>query len=160
MLEGGSRVPLIANWKGTMPAGRVSKDLVDFSDFFATFAEVAGATMPKDVTFDSHSFAPQLHGEKGTPRDWVYVQLGAKWYARNQDFKLTHSGELFDMSDAPFEEKAVAADTKDQAATAARARLQAVLDKLSPATGKTTPPDERKGKPGRKRAKAAARMKG
>jgi arylsulfatase A len=37
MLEGGSRVPLIASWKGTMPAGKVLNDLVDFSDFFATF---------------------------------------------------------------------------------------------------------------------------
>ena len=159
MLEGGSRVPLIASWKGTMPEGRVSKDLVDFSDFFATFVDVAGASIPAGVAFDSHSFAPQLHGEKGTPRDWVYIQLGRKWYVRGQDFKLTQSGELFDMSDAPFEEKAVAADTKDQVATAARARLQAVLDKLSPATGKTTPPDEKKGKRGKKQAKAAARMK-
>ena len=78
MLEGGSRVPLIANWKGTTPAGRVLNDLVDFSDFFATFAELAGAKLPEGVTFDSRSFAPQLRGEKGKPRDWVFVQLGAK----------------------------------------------------------------------------------
>ena len=154
MLEGGSRVPLIANWKGTMPEGRVSKDLVDFSDFYATFAELAGAKMPEGVTFDSRSLAPQLRGEKGTPREWVYVQLGAKWYVREQGFKLTQSGELFDMSDAPFVEKAVAADTKDEAATAARARLQTVLDKLSPTTGKTTSPDEKRGKAGKAKRKS------
>ena len=158
LLEGGSRVPLIASWKGTMPAGRASKDLVDFSDFFATFAEVAGVAMPEGVTFDSRSFAPQLYGKQGTPRPWIYVQLGEKWYVREQGFKLTQSGELFDMSDAPFVEKAVAADTKDEAAVTARATLQGVLDKLSPAAGKTTPPDEKKGKPGKKKAKAAARM--
>jgi hypothetical protein len=60
---------------------------------------------------------------------------------------------LFDMSDAPFVEKAVAADTKDEATIAARARLQAVLDKLSPATGKTVLPDEKKGKAGKKNRK-------
>lgn len=37
MLEGGARVPLIANWKGVVPAGRVLNDLVDFSDVLPTF---------------------------------------------------------------------------------------------------------------------------
>ena len=135
LLEGGSRVPLIANWKGTTPAGKVVDDLVDFSDFFATFAELAGAKMPEGVTFDSHSFAPQLRGEKGTPREWVFVQLGAEWYAREQGFKLMHNGELFDMSDAPFAQKVVPVESTSADAKAARARLQAVLDKLSPASG-------------------------
>src|SRR6476659_4877306 len=40
MLEGGSRVPLIVNWPGHTPAGKVNNDLIDFSDFFATFAEL------------------------------------------------------------------------------------------------------------------------
>ena len=138
MLEGGSRVSLIANWKGTLPAGKVLDDLVDFSDFFATFTELAGATLPAGVTFDSRSFAPQLRGEKGTPREWIFVQLGANWYVREQGFKLTQSGELFDMSDAPFVEKPVAAADQDPRAKAARERLQGVLDKLSPASGKTS----------------------
>jgi arylsulfatase A-like enzyme len=126
--EGGSRVPLIANWKGVTPAGRVLKDLVEFSDLYATFTELAGAKLPEGVTFDSQSFAPQLRGEKGTPREWVYVQLGNKYYVRDHGFKLTHEGNLFDMSGAPFVEKASTDD-------AARQRLQAVLDQLSPATG-------------------------
>ena len=157
MLEGGSRVPLIANWPGTTPAGKVLNDLVDFSDFFATFAELGGAKLPEGVTFDGRSFAPQLRGEKGTPRDWVYVQLGAKWYVRDQGFKLTQSGELFDMSDAPFVEKPVPADANDETAAAARTRLQAVLDKLSPATGKTATPVAKKGKAGKAKAKSKSK---
>src|SRR5207245_9026641 len=47
MLEGGSRVPLVANWKGVTPEGRVLKGLIDFSDMYPTFAEVAGARMPE-----------------------------------------------------------------------------------------------------------------
>ena len=31
--DAGTRVPLIANWPGVIPAGRVCGDLVDFSDF-------------------------------------------------------------------------------------------------------------------------------
>jgi arylsulfatase A-like enzyme len=133
MLEGGSHVPLIASWKGTMPAGKVLNDLVDFSDFFATFVDMADAVMPKGVMFDSHSFAPQLRGEKGKPRGWIFVQLGAKWYVRDQGFKLTQNGELYDMSDAPFSEKAIAPDLNNKAAAKTRKRLQTILDKLNPA---------------------------
>jgi arylsulfatase A-like enzyme len=135
--EGGSRVPLIANWKGTTPAGRVLKDLVGFSDFYATFAELAGAKLPERLTFDSQSFAPQLRGEQGRPREWIYVQLGAKWYARNDGWKLTESGQLFDMSDAPFTQKPVSADSQTPQAQAAREQLQGVLDKLNPDDGAT-----------------------
>lgn len=154
MLEGGSRVPLIASWKGTAPAGKVLDDLTDNSDFFATFAEVAGAQMPPSVTFDSRSLAPQLRGEKGSPRDWVFVQLGAKWFVREQGFKLTESGELFDMSDAPFVEKPIAAGAANDAAKEARAKLQAVLDKLNPAGGKISE------KPDRPQAKKKQRRPG
>jgi arylsulfatase A-like enzyme len=135
--EGGSRVALIANWKGVTPAGRVLKDLVGLTDFYATFTELAGAKLPENLTFDSQSFAPQLRGEKGTPREWTYVQLGAKWYARNDGWKLTESGQLFDMKDAPFAQKLVPADAQTAEAKVAREQLKAVLDKLNPAAGET-----------------------
>lgn len=136
MLEGGSRVPMIVSWPGTTPAGKVSRDLIDFSDYFPTFAALAGAEMPKDRTIDGHDFAPQVKGKKGDPREWVYVELNGKWYARSQRWKLTRGGDLFDMSEAPFVEKPVPADTTDPAAIAGRKQLQAVLDKLDPASGK------------------------
>ena len=128
MLEGGSRVPLIANWPGTVPVGKVNHDLIDFSDFFATFAEFAGAPLLEGVKLDSRSFAAQIKGEKGHPRDWVYVELNGRSYARDARFKLTNHGELFDLCEAPFKENPVAADTQDAAAQAARKHLQAVLD--------------------------------
>lgn len=138
MMEGGARVPLIANWKGVTPPGRVLKDLVDFSDVLPTFAEVAGAKMPANVVYDGRSFAPQLHGREGNPREWIFVQLGRNWYVRDDEWKLNQSGDLFNMKDSPIVEKLVPGDSTDEAAAAAaRRRLQAVLDKLNPAGGKT-----------------------
>jgi arylsulfatase A len=137
MLEGGARVPLIAHWKGVSPAGRVLNDLVDFSDVLPTFVEVAGATLPRERTYDGRSFAPQLRGEKGNPREWIFVQLGRRWYVRDDGWKLNQAGELFDMKDSPFVEQLVPADSKDEAAAAARKRLAAVLARLDPAGGKT-----------------------
>jgi arylsulfatase A len=162
MKEGGSRVPLIANWKGTTPEGRVSKDLVDFSDFFPTFADLAGAKLPEGVTIDGHSFAPQLRGQAGKPREWVYVQLGAKRYVREARWKLNNDGELFDMKEAPFREIPVAADSDDAEAKAARKRLQAVLDNLKAQdqwAGKesTKPAKQKKDKAQKKAARNAAK---
>ena len=154
--EGGSRVPLVANWPGVTPKGKVLSDLTDFSDFFPTFVEVAGAKMPEGVKIDGHSFAPQLHGKKGEPRDWIFVQLHAKWYARNDGWKLNQSGELYDMSDAPFVEKLVSADDRSSAAKTARQKLQAALDELNPAAGKTAPAVDPAAKKTKRKAKRAA----
>jgi arylsulfatase A len=135
MLEGGGLVPMIANWPGVTPAGQVSADMVDSTDFLPTFAELAGAALPAKTIVDGRSFAPQLRGRKARPREWAFVQLARMWYVREAGWKLNQAGELFDMKNAPFEEILVAAATKDPAAIAARARLQAALDKLNPAGG-------------------------
>ncbi len=104
--EGGSHVPMIVNWSGTTPAGVINRDLVDFSDFFSTFVEMAGAALPAGATLDSHSFLPQIKGEKGTPRDWVYVELDGRSYTRDAAWKLTNAGDFFDLKDAPYTELA------------------------------------------------------
>ena len=143
MLEGGSRVPMIVNWPGTTPAGKVLGDLTDFSDFFPTFAELAGAKPPEGVTIDGRSFAPQIKGQKGSPREWVYVELSGKRYVCTGRWKLNNAGEFFDMKGAPFIEAPVAADTTDADAIAARKQLEQTLETLvgkERAHGDTTPP--------------------
>ncbi len=139
MLEGGSLVPMIANWPGTTPAGKVLPDLLDFSDFYPTIAELAGAKLPKGVTIDGKSFLSQLRGKRGAPRDWIYVQLGTRWYVRDRDWKLNEGDNLFDMTGAPFVEKPIAADSSDATSLTARKRLQAVIDKLNPGGGIVDP---------------------
>lgn len=126
--EGGCRVPLILNWPGTTPAGKISKDLVSITDFFPTFTDLAGGTLPAGVTIDGHSIAPQALGQPGKPREWVYVQLRSDRYVRNARWKLTNAGDFFDMRDAPWSEIPVPIDTTDPEAKAARVKLKAALD--------------------------------
>ncbi|MBL9209350.1 MAG: sulfatase-like hydrolase/transferase [Opitutaceae bacterium] len=135
MLEGGALVPMIVNWPGHAPAGKVSADMVDSTDFVPTFAALAGATLPPQTIIDGHSLAPQFRGEKGQPRDWAYVQLARNWYVRSTGWKLNQAGELFDMSEAPWAEKLVAPGSESPAALAARQRLAAALAQLNPAGG-------------------------
>jgi len=135
MLEGGANVPLIVNWPGKTPAGKVARDLIDSTDFFPTFADLAGAQPPAGVAIDGHSQAQQWQGRKGQLREWIFIQLARQWYVRDARWKLNQQGALFDMSQAPFAEPQVPADTTSPAAIAARKKLQAALDKLNPAGG-------------------------
>jgi arylsulfatase A len=135
MEEGGALVPMIVNWPGRVAAGRVTRQLVDSSDFLPTFAELAGARLPEKTVIDGRSFAALLQGEAAPHRDWAFVQLARMWWVRDAQWKLNQSGELFDMSGAPFVETPVPVDSKDTEAKAARSRLQAALDQLNPADG-------------------------
>jgi len=135
MLEGGALVPLIVNWPGVTPQSQVATGVVDATDFVPSFAELARVELPADKVIDGKSLV--THWCRGTaePRDWVFIELARNWYVREPQWKLNQAGELFDMSDAPFAEKLVAADTKDADAMAARQRLQAALEELNPAGG-------------------------
>jgi arylsulfatase A-like enzyme len=128
--EGGSRVPLIANWPGTTPAGKVLPDLTDFTDLLPTFAELGGAKVPTDRKIDGQSLAAQFRGQPGQPREWAYVQLRDDRYVRTAQWKLTGKSELFDMKDAPWQQIAVPPESAPPEAKAAREKLQAVLETL------------------------------
>src|SRR5262249_419099 len=121
---------------------------------FATVAELAGAKLPEGVTLDSHSFAPQIKGQKGTPREWVYVELNGKSYARDERYKLARRGAMFDLKDAPFTEAPIPNDASDPAADAARKKLRAVLDEHPAAPA--NPNAKKANKPAAPRKRAAA----
>lgn len=134
MQEGGGLVPLITYWKGITPKGKVSNTMVDASDFLKTFVEMVGVST-NDIKLDGESILPEIKGQKSIHRTWIYNQLANKWYVRELNWKLNESGDLFDMSKAPFEEILVSRDTKDPIAIKARVSLQKVLDNLNPDGG-------------------------
>jgi arylsulfatase A len=138
MTDAGTHVPLIANWPGTIPPGLVSDDLVDFSDFVPTFAEVGKAALPENKTIDGHSFLPQLLGEKGTPREWVFVHywdrgrdvLKTREFARDKRYKLYDDGSFFDIVNDPLEENPIAEEMIHEELKATKLRLQKVIDNM------------------------------
>jgi arylsulfatase A len=137
--DAGTHVPLIAQWKGRIPAGKVNQDLIDFTDFLPTLAEIAGAKPPAGVTIDGHSFAPQLRGQKGNPREWTYCHYDPRWanfkftrYAQDKQYKLYHDGMFFDYRRDPLEQYLLAEPGLTAAQLAAKRKLQRVLDTLQP----------------------------
>jgi arylsulfatase A len=135
----GYHVPLIASWPAVMKQGRVSRDLVSSADFLPTICEAAGIKSPAKI--DGVSFLPQLRGERGTPRNWLYSwysprqrqDLTVREFAFDHHYKLYRTGELFDLTADPFENKPLdtAALTADQKAGAAK--LQTVLNQFKDA---------------------------
>jgi arylsulfatase A len=105
-------------------------------DFLPTICEAGGATVPAALKIDGHSFYPQLLGQKGQPREWLYswyVRDGGgtpQWeYAMNHEYKLYRDGKFYDLTADPFEKKPAqsVASLSGKAAAAAKS-LQSVLD--------------------------------
>ena len=148
--DGGSHSPLIINCPGTVPAGIVSDDLVDFSDMMPTIAEITRAKLP-NVELDGRSFWPQCLGQAGNPREWVFQYYYPKYtlaaknhgqgvngleiiWTQNQHFKLYRDGTLYRTSDR--HEKTPIKPGADKETDAARSLLQDALDSMPSKAGK------------------------
>ena len=139
MTDAGTRAPFIANRPGVIPKGKVCRDLVDFSDFAPTLCQAAGVTVPATLNVDGRSFLPQLRGEKGNPREWIYCWYsrnggpnGREW-ARNQRYKLYRKGGFYDVSKDVLETRPLGAEELSEDARQVRAMLQRTLDKYKDA---------------------------
>ena len=91
----GTRVPLIINWPSVIEKGYKTDDLIDMSDFFATFIEVAGLNQNQNI--DGFSFLPMIKGGK-SPRSWAYSESKQKWWVRNKAYKLYNNGKFVEVS--------------------------------------------------------------
>lgn len=137
--DGGTLVPLVALWKDTTPEGEVCDDLVDFSDFLPTCLEAADVNVPGGL--DGRSFLPQLRGEKGAPREWVYCyycprpeRTDPKRFVRDKRWKLYGNGRFFDVINDVLEERPLSEEVLTAAGRAAKRKLETALQSM-PAEG-------------------------
>lgn len=136
----GTHVPLVVSWKGHSPQGAVCDDMIDFSDFYATFAAAAGVKTGAGDPIDGRSFLPQLKGEKGDPRDWVLLHYQPYWgkfrgqqYVRNGQFKLYRDGRFFKVPGDLKEERDLAKGQAGKRGETVRLRFGQVLESAPPA---------------------------
>ncbi|MCC9606102.1 sulfatase-like hydrolase/transferase [Blastopirellula sp. JC732] len=139
--DAGMRVPLVGYWPGHIPADKTCDDLVDFSDFFPTFADFAGVALPGKV--DGQTFQPQLLGKPGTPREWFYCYYNPRpektkpvRFVRDQRWKLYDDGRLIDVANDVLEKHPIADLDATPGAKEAHVKLAAAL-KSMPKEGAT-----------------------
>lgn len=128
MTDRGTHVPLFVRWPGHIQSGVTCADLVDFSDLFPTLCELTTTPLP-EAKLHGRSFAPQLLGKRGQPREWVHIQNGSARQIRNGEFMLNNKNELRRVVEL-WEELAPPNENKNPKAAAARKSLQAAFDQL------------------------------
>ena len=125
MHEGGIRVPFLARWPGTIPAGSQSTHLSAFWDFVPTVCELTDQPVPQQV--DGISFLPTLRGLKDKQQVHPYLYWEFHKWNRNAEGKKSYifsravrKGnwkvyleednplELFDLGKDPYEKNDIA----------------------------------------------------
>jgi arylsulfatase A-like enzyme len=90
--EGGPRVPFLAQWKGTWPAGKTYDQPVMNLDVLPTIVSAAGGKIEADWKLDGVDLAPYVTGAKSArPHETLYWRYGPQWGIRHGDMKLVVS---------------------------------------------------------------------
>lgn len=115
LYEGGIRVPMIARWTGTVPAGRVSDHPWAHWDIFPTVADLVGIKAPRNL--DGLSMARALRGAMQPTHEflyWEFHERGFQQAVRMGDWKAVRLAkdqplELYNLRTDPSEKTNVAA---------------------------------------------------
>jgi arylsulfatase A len=116
--EGGQREPMIAQWKGKIPAGTECSEIASTIDLLPTIAHLSGAELP-EKKIDGKNIWSLLSGENGakSPHDAFYYYSDTtiqavrcnKWKFREVKGEV----ELFNLEEDISESKNIAADNPE-----------------------------------------------
>ncbi len=116
-IDAGTHVPLIISWPKEIKNELVYNDLIEFSDFFPTFADIVG----RQATSDGQSFYALLKGDKQNPRKTAFVHYDPKWsesvnkyrnqFIRTLDYKLYQNGNFFNLTNDNLEKNPLPTDS-------------------------------------------------
>ncbi len=126
--EGGTRVPFMAQWKGTLPAGKVYDRPVIALDIHPTALAAAGAPAGPEAKLDGVDLLPYLKGHGAEPpHDRLFWRFGDQWAIRMGDWKLVHpqggTPELYNLAEDAGEKNSLIASKPEKAK-----ELQAAYD--------------------------------
>ncbi len=129
LLDIGTNVPLIANWPGTIRADSRGHELVDFSDWLPTLAELGKAKPDQEI--DGVSFRTTLVGSRvHQARSFAFSEKrGGTAWVRTKRYKLYNNGRFYDVSADAKEENPL--EELDDRAARERELLEAAWAKLA-----------------------------
>ncbi|MCP4847133.1 MAG: sulfatase-like hydrolase/transferase [Verrucomicrobiaceae bacterium] len=126
----GAHVPFIVRAPFLNGGGVVSRDLIDFTDLYPTFLELASITPPKTLKLNGKSFVASLRGDEDPfkKRSWIYSQIGDFRMIRDWYHIIDNKGSFHNLLKDPRQEEKV--NPLDKIAPGRRQRLQMILDRF------------------------------
>ena len=104
--EGGVRSPMVINWPGKIPQGKIVKEIASGIDLLPTLKDLTGITFQPKNPLDGISLKPLIMQENPIWEDrYIYNYWRGKLSLRNQNYRLDHQGQLFDMVNDPSQTK-------------------------------------------------------
>lgn len=96
--EFGTHVPLIIYWPNTIIPGMVNNDLVDFTDFLPTLANVTNIPVPDYGPLDGVSFSGSIINNQTTSRSWIFNHFPIPSAIKPERWAQTLVYKLYDTS--------------------------------------------------------------
>lgn len=126
----GVHVPFVVRAPFLTRGGRVSRDLIDFTDLYPTFLDLAKIDRPEDVKLDGRSFVPSLRGSEDPfeKRNWIFSQHGDFRMIRDWQHILDSEGNFHDLTKDPLQQSEVS--PLDKIAPGRRQRLEMILKRF------------------------------
>ncbi|MDE6861136.1 MAG: sulfatase-like hydrolase/transferase, partial [Alistipes sp.] len=135
----GTSVPLIICW-GDKVAPHVSERLVDFTDFFPTFADAMQIEVPEEWGLDGVSLYQEIAGGQPLEKEISLMHFNPLWpvapapyaarAARTTDYKYYWDGRFYNTKEDFMEEHPIAIETCSDEVKAIYAKLKAKVDEL------------------------------
>ena len=120
--EGGVRAPFFIRWPGHITPGRDVKEIAGAIDLLPTLTKLAGIPRVGDKPLDGTDLSPLLFA---TARDWpermIFSHQNGNVSVRTPRYRLDNRGELFDLVTDPGQQKNVATEHPEVAATLVKA---------------------------------------
>ena len=112
--EGGVRSPMIINWPGKIPQGKVIKEIASGIDLLPTLKDLTGIKSEPKKPLDGLSLKPLLFDENTEwPDRNIYHYWRGKMSVRNQNYRLDNEDQLYDMVNDPNQTKDIAIQQPD-----------------------------------------------
>ena len=100
--EGGVRSPMIINWPGKIPKGKIVNQIASGIDLLPTLKDLTGIKTQPKKPLDGVSLLPLIMKENPSWQDRnIYNYWRGKLSLRNQNYRLDYQDQLFDMVNDP-----------------------------------------------------------
>ena len=109
--EGGVRSPMIINWSGKIPKGKIINQIASGIDLLPTLKDLTGIKSQPKKPIDGISLQPLIMEKNPSWENRnIYNYWRGKLSIRNQNYRLDYLGQLFDMINDPSQTTDISID--------------------------------------------------